>query len=572
MHSSSQVHKYIIIGAGPGGLQMGYFLEKQGLDYVILEKNDTAGSFFKHQPVHRKLISINKKYNFFEEPEFNWRHDWNSLLSDVPALRMTEYTEELFPNADLIYQYFQDYAAHFQLNIQYGTTVSHITKNADGQFVVETTGGAVYQSEVLLLGLGAIESMVPKEVEGIELATPYEDQSLDLEQYKNKRVCILGQGNSAFETADYLSGVAAYVHIFAKHPVKHAWDTHFVGDLRAVNNSIFDMYQLKAMHAVLNPRLKKIEKLPNGTLQTHHEYDYPNSKVPGTLKLTREYDIIIRATGWKWMNDSLFDPAVLPATWKEGKYPELTSNWESTNVPDCYFIGASMQGNDRQAASGFIHGFRYTVRSLAKLLAEKYDAKAYPVTTFDPLNWEDLLSWMYERFSLSAALFQLYGVLCDSAVFSADKSKVEIREELPLAYAQAQPWEEQHVLLFTLEFGFKQFSEPSLTFMGPSDPQDTSCAAFLHPVIRHRFKGKETVFHFGDSLLARWDRPHGEGGAVMSYHYAFLQWLETQLGVDLQLPEPVEGGPYHKWTEAEKALWEKNQATESMMYPCIRPV
>ena len=70
--------KYLIIGAGPAGLQMGFFLKEAGLDYLILEKNESSGSFFAQFPIHRKLISINKKYNFFQEEEFNFRHDWNS--------------------------------------------------------------------------------------------------------------------------------------------------------------------------------------------------------------------------------------------------------------------------------------------------------------------------------------------------------------------------------------------------------------------------------------------------------------------------------------------------------------
>ena len=108
--------------------------------------------------------------------------------------------------------------------------------------------------------------------------------------------------------------------------------------------------------------------------------------------------------------------------------------------------------------------------------------------------------------------------------------------------------------------------------MGPSDPVDTSCAAFLHPVIRHIHNGEETEFHFGDSLLARWDRPHGDGGAVMSYHYLFQKWLETQLGIDLNLPEPVEGGPYRKWSQEEIAEWKLNNPPTDAVSECVRPV
>ena len=36
-------HDYCIIGAGPSGLQMGYFFQRAARDYVIYEKSNTSG-------------------------------------------------------------------------------------------------------------------------------------------------------------------------------------------------------------------------------------------------------------------------------------------------------------------------------------------------------------------------------------------------------------------------------------------------------------------------------------------------------------------------------------------------
>jgi thioredoxin reductase len=565
-------YKYIILGAGPGGLQMGYFLQQKGRDYVILEQNDRAGSFFAQHPRHRKLISINKKHNFFEEEQFNLRHDWNSLLSDDPEMRFTRYSDELFPHADDICRYFQDYADRFGLKIAYGKTVAHISRDADGRFHVRTQQGDEYRCEVLLSAMGTVKPCVPDEIPGIELTTPYETHSTDLEQYRNKRVGILGQGNSAFETADHLSGTAATVHLLAKTPVKFAWDTHFVGDVRAVNNNLFDMYQLKSMHAVLTPRITAIRRLENGALETSHEYDYPHANPPGTLKLTREYDYIIRCTGWKYSTDELYDESIRPQTWKRGKYLNLTSSWESANVPDLFFIGGAMRSNDSKASSGFIHGFRYNIRTLHNLLEERYEGNAYPRTVMDPFDWNAFVDWMYQRFSVADAIFQMYGMLCDAVVIDADGSRAEILQDLPLAYARERDYGDKHVLLLTLEFGFHKFREPSTTFFGPSDPTDTDCAAFLHPVVRHLHRGEVSEFHFGDSLLARWDRPHGSGGAVMSYHYRFQQWAIERLGLDIELPEATSGGAYQAWSPEQIEAWRGQQLAEpEMESTCLRP-
>lgn len=43
----TQTVDYLVIGAGPAGLQLGYFLDRAGRDYVILEAGSAPGRFFK---------------------------------------------------------------------------------------------------------------------------------------------------------------------------------------------------------------------------------------------------------------------------------------------------------------------------------------------------------------------------------------------------------------------------------------------------------------------------------------------------------------------------------------------
>lgn len=102
---------YLIIGAGPAGLQLAALMEAADRDYLVLEAGDAPGTFFRTYPRHRQLISINKPHTGSDDPELNLRLDWNSLLSDDPALRFTAYTEKYFPDADLMVQYLADFAA-----------------------------------------------------------------------------------------------------------------------------------------------------------------------------------------------------------------------------------------------------------------------------------------------------------------------------------------------------------------------------------------------------------------------------------------------------------------------------
>ena len=42
--------EYLIIGAGPAGLQLGYLLDRANRDYIILDANETVGSFYRQFP------------------------------------------------------------------------------------------------------------------------------------------------------------------------------------------------------------------------------------------------------------------------------------------------------------------------------------------------------------------------------------------------------------------------------------------------------------------------------------------------------------------------------------------
>ena len=84
-------------------------------------------------------------------------------------------------------------------------------------------------------------------------------------------------------------------------------------------------------------------------------------------------------------------------THTEGKYIVLDEHWQST-VPDLFFIGTNMQSRDRRAASGFIHGFRYNVRTLCNMLGARYDGDQLSKKTFKSLDAEELSKFMIGKF------------------------------------------------------------------------------------------------------------------------------------------------------------------------------
>ena len=513
-----QHHDTIIVGAGPAGLQMGYFLTNAQRDYLILEATAGAGAFFTEQPRHRTLISLNKRFNYFPEPEFNMRHDWNSLLTEDYSLLFRDYSKELYPHADDIVRYLNDFAEKYALKIQYNTRVSNIARDEAGRFVLTDTQGQQYRCARLLMATGALEPRIPA-VEGIELAEGYETHDIDPTRFENKRVLIMGRGNSAFEVANHLAGYAAIIHIaMDNHTIKHAWQSHFVGDLRSINNTILDMVQLKALHFVVGFRVTKIARQEDGSLLVSDEEELPHWKTPSTMHLNHVYDHVIRCTGWRYINPALFAPDVTPASDEKNKYPVLNACWESS-VPNIYYIGTAMAGRDRKAASGFIHGFRYNIRTLFHLLEERYEGIPYPTVRYPLQTLAELATVAEEllrRMSTSDALYQLYGVLGDALVFG--EQEVTIYRDFPVAYLQQRHdlHAGQHVIVMTLEYGFQNYPAHAnaLDFISIADESaDRACAALLHPIFRHYFDGQlveET--HVGESLVVRYGAYRGPYG------------------------------------------------------------
>ena len=496
---------------------MGYFLEQAGYRYTILEAEDRAGSFYTRQPRHRKLISFNKRHNWFTEADFNLRYDWNSLLTYDSALRFPDYSDELYPHADRLVEYLNDFAERFALKIEYNTRVESISRDASGDFILTCANGSERRCRCLLMATGAVKPRIPEEIEGIELAEGYEVHDIDPERFTNKRVLILGNGNSAFEVANHLSSHAATIQIYTGgRLVKHAWQSHFVGDLRAVNNTMLEMNQIKIPFLLSGAKVTRIVRQSDGALRVYYEEDVPHWAVPGTMRSAAVYDYVIRATGWKYFDPSLFTAESAPEVDSKAKYPMLSPIWESSQ-PGLFYIGAAMSSNDTKATSGFIHGFRHNIRTLFHLLEERYHGVPLPGRTF-PLTNEDKLEILVQavltRLSTTSALFQMFGVLADALVFSP--GHVDWYPELPVQYLLRQPefGGMKDLLTITLELGFDGFPKDTnaLNFIHPNDPGgDGNCVAFIHPVLRHYRAGNAvSEVHLQSGVFVRYDAPNEE--------------------------------------------------------------
>ena len=148
------------------------------------------------------------------------RWDWNSLLNNKLKFP-TQYSSDYFPKADKLVQYLADFAEAHKINVVFNSNVVGIFKHNDN-FKVSTTSGQQFETKIIICATGFTKENIPS-IEGIENCDTYASHSTKLDNYKNKRVLLLGLGNSAFETAEHLSGTAAYIALFGRRPVRFAW-------------------------------------------------------------------------------------------------------------------------------------------------------------------------------------------------------------------------------------------------------------------------------------------------------------------------------------------------------------
>lgn len=488
------VFDYVVVGAGPAGLQLGYFLKKAGRSFVILEAGESAGTFFRKFPRHRKLISINKVHTGYDDPEINLRWDWNSLLGDERVPLFKHYSREYFPQADLLVDYLRDYARVYELPVETGVNVTRVSKH-DGVFSAADDQGRSWSARCLVIATGLTRAHVPP-VPGIELSENYVDVSVDPEQFIGKRVLILGKGNSALETADNLIPTAALIHIASPHPIKMAWKTHHVGHLRAVNNNFLDTYQLKSQNAVLDCEVKRIE-MKDGVYHVTVAYTHADGEAE-----VLEYDRVIACTGFAF-DASIFAPECRPKLAIFDRFPDLTNAWESVSVPGLYFAGTLMQMRDfKKYTSGFIHGFRYNVRALHNILELRQHGRPWPNRT---LNVSEITAAVIARVNRTSAMWQQFSVLGDVIVVEDGGARARHYEELPLDYAREWLADCPHYYTVNLEFG-KTDGDPFNVMRHP-DPMRAQESFFLHPAVRHYSCGQlQAEHHLLEDLSGEWKR------------------------------------------------------------------
>ena len=179
----AQHFETIVIGGSQAGLTAGYYLAKQGREFLILEANDSVGD--------------------------SWRNRWDSLrlftpakFSRLPGMRIPGASEWYYVTKDEMADYLEEYARRFELPVQTGVAVDGLTR-ADGRFVV-SAGHRRYEAENVIVATGEHRiANVPDFAAELDprIVQMHSSEYRAPTQLADGDVLVVGAGNSGAEIA-----------------------------------------------------------------------------------------------------------------------------------------------------------------------------------------------------------------------------------------------------------------------------------------------------------------------------------------------------------------------------------
>ncbi|MCH7495413.1 MAG: NAD(P)/FAD-dependent oxidoreductase [Candidatus Marinimicrobia bacterium] len=170
----------LIIGAGPAGLATAYALKQLGIEYCVIERGKQVG--------------------------YAWTQTYESLMlhtgkhfSHLPGMKFSASTP-LFPSKSNLLDYLSSYVETFKLNIETDCNATYVT-HTDNQWKVETSQYEK-RARTLVIATGIISNPFVPAFDGQEKFSGRIMHSALYrrpQEYKGKRVLVVGIGNSAAE-------------------------------------------------------------------------------------------------------------------------------------------------------------------------------------------------------------------------------------------------------------------------------------------------------------------------------------------------------------------------------------
>ncbi len=188
-------HHVIIIGGGQAGLSLSWYMTKEGIDHIVLER-DVAFYAWKNQ-----------RWDSFCLVTPNWQ-------CQLPGYSYPGNDPNGFMVKDEIVRFVEDFKRAFNPPIQEGVEVTQLYKEGPG-FAVETTAGAFTANHVCIATGGYHTPITPRMAERLppRLVQIHANQYRNAAQLPEGAVLVVGTGQSGCQIAEDLHLDGRKVHL-----------------------------------------------------------------------------------------------------------------------------------------------------------------------------------------------------------------------------------------------------------------------------------------------------------------------------------------------------------------------
>ncbi|MGI8533931.1 MAG: NAD(P)-binding domain-containing protein [Candidatus Limnocylindrales bacterium] len=379
----------VVVGSGPGGIQVSYTLRGLGVEHALLSADEAPGGMFRSFPFFQRLLSWTKPHapHPVGSRPFEW-YDWNSLLGDEPAhsamMVGVMRGDSDFPTRLEMETGIARFVERTGLRIRHGCRWEATRQEAE-RFVLSTSDGE-YRCRVAVFAVGVARPWKPDQP-GFE-HVPHYVATRSAETYAGKRLFLAGKQNSAFELASGLLPWASSIILASPSPASLSINLHSLGGIRARYVQPWEDANLGNGVYIMDAAIDRVER--DGDLFRV----YLHSSAGGG-PFVAEVDEVIAATGFSCPLQDL--PELGVSTFGQSRLPAMTDFFESATVPGIFFAGTIGQGVAGlrkfgiPANSGAVHGARYNARLTARHIAEQHFGVRIDRPTVAPREMVDML-------------------------------------------------------------------------------------------------------------------------------------------------------------------------------------
>ncbi|SOC38806.1 YpdA family putative bacillithiol disulfide reductase [Salinicoccus kekensis] len=315
----------IIIGAGPCGLAAAVELERNDMDYLVLEAHNIVNAIYNY-PTHQTFFSSSEKI----------------AIGEFPFI-----TEEHKPKRNQALVYYREAVKHFDLNIRVFEKVTSGSRTDEG-FIIETDKKS-YSCRHLIIATGYYGQPNQLDVPGGD-KSKVSHYFKEAHPYFNSQVLVVGGRNSSADAAIELEKAGAHVTVI-----------HRRADYS------------KSIKPWVLPQLKSL--VEHGRIKYAFNTELLEVKDDSAVIRTGDEikeiknDFVLAMIGYHPDYDFLRSFGIRLTAYEEGYAPSYDHATMETNIENLYLAGVVAAGDD--ANTIFIENGRFHGKKIIRNIMQK---------------------------------------------------------------------------------------------------------------------------------------------------------------------------------------------------------